>query len=364
MMLTLMLVIPHLDAGGAEKLMLTLCDHLDKNIFRLTLVVLNRTGVFSRYQNPAVEIIDLGCPRVLASFSKLVRLVREKKPDLVFSALSHLNIVMALVRLFSGSQAKFVAREASLPSLQNRNEKRGVLLDLGIRLLYNRFDAIVCQSKQMGDDLTVHYGVRPGKIVIIHNPADRERIERLAHEPAPKAYRTPGKRLIAVGRLSREKGYDRLLRILHRLPAGEWECLIAGDGPERKNLEALKDELGLADRVQFLGTLENPFPRIAAADIFLLTSFYEGFPNAVLEALACGVPVVALRCPGGIAEIIQDGKNGFLLEDEQALIGFLARPRAPEWTKKQIVADISRRFEAEKIVGHYARLFSEVQAAG
>jgi glycosyltransferase involved in cell wall biosynthesis len=362
-MLTLMLVIPHLDAGGAEKLMLTLCDHLGTSTFRLMLVVLNKTGAFARYQNPDVEIIDLGCTRVLASFPKLVRLLREKQPDVVFSALSHLNIVMALVRFFSVRKIKFIAREASLPSLQNRNEKTGVLLDFGIRLLYNRFDAIVCQSKQMGDDLIVHYGVRPGKIVIIHNPVDLERIDRMAKEPAPAAYHGSGKRLIAVGRLSREKGYDRLLRILSLISGGEWECLIAGDGPERQNLEALKAELGLGERLRFLGTLENPFPCIAAADIFLLTSHYEGFPNAVLEALACGVPVFALRCPGGIAEIILDGQNGFLLEDEQAMIDFLTRPRVVQWTGKQISEDARRRFGADVIIGRYTRLFCEGHAA-
>jgi len=179
------------------------------------------------------------------------------------------------------------------------------------RRAYPRFDLVICQSAYMRDDLIRHFAFPRSKAVVIHNPVDTERIRRLASNGHPVSDRgrsasaCSGRmpHLVAAGRLSREKGFDLLIEALALCDAIRPRLTLLGEGPLRSALERLAIDKRVADRVCFAGFQNNPYPFFAQADAFVLSSRYEGFPNVVLEALACGTPVIATPAPGGLAEI-------------------------------------------------------------
>jgi glycosyltransferase involved in cell wall biosynthesis len=223
---------------------------------------------------------------------------------------------------------------------------------LAYRLFYRSFDLVVCQSRYMRDDLVEHFGYPARKTLIINNPVDVTRVRQLAGEmpqQAPDASDTI--ELLAVGRLSSEKGFDLLISAL---AVCERPCLhltILGDGPLHAQLTRLANERGVARQVTFAGFQANPYPFFRRSDAFVLSSRYEGFPNVVLEALACGTPVIAVPAPGGTTEILQRVPGCSILADvsieslSAALRSLSRLPRVP--------ADAVRPYDVATIVRQY-----------
>jgi len=137
---------------------------------------------------------------------------------------------------------------------------------------------------------------------------------------------------------------------------------ILGQGPEEENLKLIALELGLKERITFTGFVQNPYPYMSQADLFVLSSRFEGFPNVVLEAMACGTPVVAFECPGGINEIIEEGVNGWKvnLEDTSALARAIETAMKTQLDSNLIRKYVQERFGVKKIVQEYERAFLEV----
>jgi glycosyltransferase involved in cell wall biosynthesis len=308
-----MLVLPSLGAGGAERVMLTLADHLDKAAFNLDLVVLDGRGHFSGYSRPGVRVIDMGCRRVRQSWRKLIRFIWRNRPHVVLSTLGHLNILMAMIKpLFP--HTLFIGRESNIPSLKLESFSHPLLFSFLYRVLYPRFDIVVCQSRCMQEDLRQSFGVPSVKLRVIHNPVDVKKVQSLADE-GPNPFPRRSRRILAVGRMEKQKQFHLLPDLLGRFRDEEDVRLtILGDGSLRKRIESGFAEAGLQDRADLLGIQSNPFLFMKHADVLVLTSAHEGFPNVVLEANACGLPVVAFRCPGVTEEIIRDGVNGWLVE--------------------------------------------------
>lgn len=199
-----------------------------------------------------------------------------------------------------------------------------------------RLDRLVTNSSGVRADLVRHFGAPPARVRAIHNGIDLERVRALArvrdvNSPPPKQ----GPRLVASGRLSLEKGFDLLIRAfaeVRRLIAADPGCLpgpghgpgpgagpelvLIGDGPERQRLERLIGEQELGESVRLTGYLDNPFPWLASADLFVSASRLEGFGNALVEAMALGVPVVATDCASGPREIIASTSDGLLVAQD------------------------------------------------
>lgn len=324
----LLFLIPTLTGGGAERVVVTLLQHLDRARFELALAVVDTRDAAFRDQVPAdVEFIDLGCRRVRQALPKLVRLLWRRRPDVVMSTLGHLNLALAIVRPLLPGGTRYVARETTIVSHGITEYRRSRLWAWAFRRFYGRFDRVICQSRAMRDDLVANFALDAKRTVIIHNPVDRARIVEAAASPV-QSVTPPGMlRVVAAGRLSIEKGFDLLLDALALARRRDLHLTILGDGPLRAELTARAEARGIADRVRFAGFLRNPYPTIGAADLFVLSSRYEGFPNVVLEALACGTPVVATPAPGGVREIL-DGVAGCVVADEvsaQALATALDR---------------------------------------
>jgi glycosyltransferase involved in cell wall biosynthesis len=252
-----------------------------------------------------VPVRDLGCRRVRHALPRVVSLIRAERPDVVFSTLSHLNLALAIVRPLLPSATRCIARESIVLGEILHEFRHPRLWAAGYRRFYRRFDAMVCQSEDMRRDLVERFGLPASKAVTINNPIDADRIRRMAGldvaaRPAPDPSRIE---LVAAGRLTPQKGFDVLIHALALAADPRMHLTLLGDGPLRQALEARAAAHGLEARVRFAGFDPNPYRTFARSDAFVLSSRFEGFPNVMLEALACGTPVVASPAPGGVAEI-------------------------------------------------------------
>jgi glycosyltransferase involved in cell wall biosynthesis len=217
--------------------------------------------------------------------------------------------------MLSQTPARVIVRESNHHTAAGRSTA-----GLAARVVgwaYRRADAIVCLSQGVADDCRQRTHVDPRRLRVIYNPIDVEGIRRRVREAIPE----PGGRrgdatfeIIGVGRLVEQKGFDLLIEACATLLDVNWRLTIVGDGPRREQLGDLVNRLGLADRVRLPGAQANPYAWIAQADLFVLSSRWEGFGHVIAEAMACGTPVLAARCQSGPDEIIRSDVDGLLCE--------------------------------------------------
>lgn len=308
----LIFLAPSLIGGGTQKVIVNLVNNISIENIEVTLVLLEKKGPFIGELRSDLQVIDLEVSRARFSVLKLMCLFR-KKPAAVVSFLGYLNLWIAILIPFYNSHTRFIARESTILSYAVKLRKHSVISMLLYKWLYPRFNMIICQCEFMRQDLIKKFGIKSVCTIVINNPVDTKRLTHVAD--VKDGIRINGKKmLLAVGRLEFVKGFDLLLRALQLV---QHDCclLILGNGSEEANLKLLASELGVGSRVRFEGFKENPYTYMKSSDLLVLSSRYEGFPNVVIEANACDLPVVAFDCPGGTHEIIADGINGWLARD-------------------------------------------------
>jgi len=315
-------ILSDLEPGGAQRVILTILRHMDRKVFEPALVVVRPGGALTGDVPEDIQVHALKSRRVRFSFPSIFRICRAMRPQSLISTLSHLNLYLLSLRFLLPSKMELLVREANTPSMRLRATASPRLYRFLYRRFYPRADRVICNSLYMKEDLVNHFGLSPEKIVVIPNPVDMERI-RSACDRGENPYGENRFHLVSVGRLTHQKGFDLLLKSLKggSREGGDFDLTIVGDGPQQNVLEEMAGELGISERVEFVGHRENPFPYMAHADLFISASRYEGSPNVILESLACGTPVLAFDCPGGTREIIREGKNGWLVpaEDVEAM---------------------------------------------
>lgn len=309
--------------GGAERVFSILLRHLDRSRFEPHLVLAQAPSAFLEEIPGDIAVHQLKVSRMRHVLPGIVRLAWKIKPQTILSTVVHLNVMLVLAKPILPGHIKLVLREATTPSLFVSHDTRHPRFWRWLyRHLYRRADKVVCLSDTMANDLVEHFGLPREKLVRIYNPVDTNMIRRLA-EAGGSPYSGPGPHLVAAGRLRREKGFDLLLEampaVLRRFPSGR--LAILGEGPLEAELKEQAGRLGLTNHVDFPGFQRNPWPYFRHADVFVLPSRFEGLPNALLEALALGTPVVASECTGAIQELQQIGGRLVLVpsEDKGAL---------------------------------------------
>jgi glycosyltransferase involved in cell wall biosynthesis len=317
--LRILLLIPHLGGGGAEQVTALLARGLSREKYELHLGLVTQAECGAESFPPWVTVHALGARRVRAGGFRLLRLVRRLRPDAILSGMAHLNFLVLLLRPFFPRGTKVLVRQNGTVSaaLAFGGLPRGTRLLY--RLLYRHADRVICQSRAMAEDMARELDMEEERIAVLPNPVDVEGIREgiQAAAGAPERWTGPGPHLLAVGRLAPEKGFDLLLRALAtvrgRFPRAD--LIIAGAGPEDAALKALRSSLGLETAVHFAGYVERPYEFYPGASLFVLSSRQEGMPNALLEAAAGDLPIVASPASGGVVELL-GGRPGVWLAKE------------------------------------------------
>lgn len=345
--------VPSLAGGGAERVMLNLAGAFCARGHRVDLVVCRAEGEFRDQVPKGVTLVELlrapsriwsrlrvlaADPAGLASLLRpillpistssrvrylpdLVHYLRRERPQVLLSAMTDLNLVALWARRLAKVPTELVISEhitlsQSVQSSTNRRKWRYRFLLPLVARTYPWAEAIVAVSTGVADDLSARTAIPRKRILTIYNPIVTPDLEEKSKAACAHPWFAPGSPpvLLAVGRFTAQKDFPTLLRAFARVQrARPARLLILGEGEQRSKLEGLVRELGVAADVALPGFVLNPFQYMARAAVLVLSSLYEGLPTVVIEALACGCPVVSTDCPSGPAEILERGSYGALV---------------------------------------------------
>lgn len=383
------LFIYSLRGGGAQHRALTLANGFAERGHAVDLVVVSTNGSAGVTLRSGVRVITLGQGwhhlferlnrrinlrglLTASAIPALAHYLRNERPDVLLSGASHVNLVAIFARRFSRTDVPLVLRASNYPSA---NLHEWPLFQQAIRRLlrytlgavYPWADHIVAVSKGVARDVQRLTGLPDERVTTIYNPVVGPYIARLAAEPVDHAWAADAHvpLILAVGRLTVQKDYPTLIRAFARIHAGRAAHLvILGEGRQRGKLEKLVRELGLDADVAFLGHTDNPFAWMSKATMLVLSSAWEGLPGVLIEALACGCPVVSTDCPSGPREILEDGVIGPLVpvhDDHMLASAMLTVLAAPPDREKLLCR--AEYFRIDTGVDAYLRVLAAQVAA-
>jgi len=351
-----------LAGGGAERVMLLLAGGMAQKGVLVDLVLVRAQGPYLSSIPQGVRVIPLNCRRTLKSVWPLARYLERERPAALLSALVHVNIAAVLAARLARTATRVIVTEHNQIS-QNMaaGPKASVALaHRAVGWLYPWADRIVAVSEGVADDLSAFSGLARDRIDVIHNPIVTPQMLAMADQPPNHPWLTNRRAdvILGVGRLNPQKDFATLLRAFALVRARrDARLIIIGEGGERAALEGLVAELGLADSVDMPGFVDNPYAFMKSCDLMVLSSRWEGLPTALVEAMACGTPVVATDCRSGPQEILKGGAYGELVPvgDAEtlgaAMLRTLSEPRPGA-----LLAERGADFTAERAVESYLDL--------
>ena len=365
----LTLVIASLGRGGAERTASILAGAWAEQGHHITLITLVQDDVPAFPLHPSVVLRQLrvrggmaknivhSVMRQLRTVRVLRAAIRDAAPDFIVSFMDIPNVLTLLAA--RGLAAPVIITEHVHPA----HYRIGWHWEMLRRLTYHRAAALVCVSRPLLDWFQRKIRVRG---YVVPNPVT------VGPPSAATVMKQNGSRslhvMVGMGRLVEQKGFDLLLEAFSRIADRhrDWSLKIMGDGPLRDQLEAQKRNLNLNGRVEFTGGLPDPFPVLRSADLFVFPSRFEGFGNALCEAMACGLPVISFDCPSGPSEIVRPGVDGLLIpaEDVAALAAAMDRLMTNGQERAAMAArapEIISRFGVRQVLDMWEKRFNEGQ---
>lgn len=370
--LHILIYLNSLTSGGAERVVSGLANYWIEHGQRIT-VVTNAAAARDFYElHPDVVRVASGLDRPSGGFldavycnwrrlNALRTVVRERRPDVAIGMMSSASCTLFLAAL--GTAVPVVGCLRTYPP----REPIGSAWRWARGILFPRFDAIVVQTKRSADWIQSTFA--PRKVAVIPNMVNFPLHPALPQDSVPHRgeQANRGKLLLAVGRLRPEKGFDRLIEAFAQLAPSfpDWRLCVLGEGPERPALEHLTARLGLAQRISMPGTVGNVGDWYAAADLYVLTSIFEGFPNSLLEAMAYGLPAVSVDCDTGPRDIVRGDVDGILVprDDATALVNALRRLMDDEQLRAAYAAkaiEVRQRFSIQNIMRQWQDLLESI----
>ncbi len=348
------------DSGGAERIMSIMANYWANKGWNITLTTFDDGNKPPFYKlSPKIKHVPLdiaqdssnifeGIYNNYARIKRLKQYFKANNPDVIISFIDSVNILTLLSTL----------QTRMLVIVSERNNPAHNPIEPGKRVLrlwlYPKASGVVCQTQK---NLEYFFPAIKKNGVVIPNPVIKASNVQLL----PEIQLPEGKLLFAIGSMSKnkinQKGFDLLIPEFHNLARkyNDWKLVILGDGPERLSLQQRAKKLKLDGRVYLPGNVRNIYSVLPYGELFVLSSRYEGFPNALCEAMSCGLPAVSFDCPTGPAEIIRDGIDGILvpLEDNRKLEDALDKLMSDQATRKRMgekAREIVDRFSVEKIM--------------
>ncbi|GGK71284.1 glycosyltransferase [Haloarcula sebkhae] len=320
--------VPSLTVGGAERVTVSVANGLSKRGYEVDLVVSYNEGDFQTDVAGSVNLVDLETQRIPgvgigASIPALVRYLRRQSPQILFSQMTYANDIHMISQILSGADTVTISTIHNTLGMQEEPKEK--LVQSLQRRLAHQSDQFVAVSEGVAESVVEHVGVDREKVSVLHNPIPVNEVQERARESVDHPWIDSAKLdvVLGVGRLERAKNFGSLLRAFERVHAArpDTRAIIVGRGSKRTELETLATELGIDDAVSFPGFVDNPYGYMAGADVLTMSSIHEGLPTVLIEALACGCPVVSTDCPSGPAEILKGGEYGPLVDvdDDEGL---------------------------------------------
>ncbi len=352
--------------GGVERMISNLSAGFAGLGTKVDLLMIRKDNLQYLRPTPSMRLLPLSASHNLSAIPEIASYLRRERPDAVLAAKDRAILAVAVARRLAGSRCRVVGRLGTTVSagISHRSVAAKWLRKTAMRRAHAMIDATICVSKGVAADLASITGLPLEKFPVVPNPVVTPDLFEKAARPAPHPWLAePGVPVIVgMGRLTKQKGFDVLIRAFASVRrSAEVRLLILGEGRERERLEAAARELGIAEEVDLPGFTPDPYPILARASLFVLSSRWEGSPNALTEALALGVPAVATDCPSGPREILQDGRVAPLVpvDDHAALasaiLEVLAAPPDEE-TLKAAAAPYSQEASARRyleiMLGH------------
>ena len=310
--------VPSMQGGGAERMMVNLSNEIATRGYAVDLVLVTAVGPYLAEIVAGVRVVDLGAASAMRSVPALVRYFKQTRPNLVISALSHANLVAIFARMLARISTRVIISERSTlfaPWMPRVLFKERVIRWL-MKLLYPFADGIVAISRGVQEDIEKWVALPPGRVKTIYNPVVTKELPKLAAAAVPHVWledkQVPV--ILGAGRLTTQKDFPTLIKAF-AIVRKQRRCrlVILGEGELRGELESLVFELNLNEDVLIPGFIENPFPWMKGADLFVFSSIFEGLGGVLIQAMACGTPVISTDCPSGPSEILEDGKWGRLV---------------------------------------------------
>lgn len=365
----LALVAPSFRGGGAERVLVELARSFAERGHDVDLVVARAVGPLAEDVSRDVRVVDLEAPRVARALPGLARYLRRERPDAVLSTLAYLNVVAIAARRVTGVRSRLVVREANTLAMTGAHGKnrRDRLLPRIVGPAYRCADAVIAPSAGVADDLVTTCGVPRGRIRVIPSPSVPHDVDQRIEGPIDhRWFRDDGVPVVlAMGRLVPQKDFGTLIDAFARLRSRRNARLaILGEGRLRGALEQRVHDAGLDADVWMPGFVANPFPYLARAAVFVLSSAWEGMPNVLVQAMAAGTTVVATDCPNGPRDVLDGGRLGALVPVgdaaamAQAIETALRSPMAPD-----VLRDAVGSYRANTVADAYLGILLGVDGA-
>ena len=360
-------VLPSLNGGGAERAAVQILNGLDPDRWARSMFLFAREGPYLAEVDPAIAIASADTASRWGRWRALRSFIARERPEIVMAFLSFFSALSATRAANTGAKVVFNLQTPMSEFLadadyQWRRRWHKAAFTSVARAGYAAADMIVATSKGVARDLTSGFGVSPDQIEVLPNPVDLDRVRAAISEPIDAGVLPPGDSplIVAAGRLAEAKNYPLMIEafaaVRQRIPA---RLCILGQGELEGALRQLIAARGLGESVSLAGFQANPWKFIARADAFLLTSHYEGFGNVLIEAMACGVPVVA-TASAGTRDIIRHQVDGLLVElhtadQVAAALGRILTNRDLRLSMSLAAKTSAERFSAPRVIDQYDR---------
>ena len=354
--------LPSLAGGGAQRALVQIANEFACRDIATDLLVGDLTGPYIDEVSSSINLVDLGKSRVVACLPSLINYIWREKPSVLIATMMHANIIAIIAGLVSRSGTRVIVRESNVPEVWNGKplaEGKSLLLRAA-SWLYPYADSVVCVSSGVRDSLSDALGLDESLTTVILNPvlSNEFFVKSTKKSTVPVEHLPGGDYIVAVGRLAAVKGFDVLIRAFFEFrKSSTLELLILGEGPERKSLVEMAESYGVAESVFMPGFVSNPFPLIKRASLFVMSSRREGLPNALIQAISLGCPVVVTEMPDGPLEILDGDRYGITvpLDDpismSQAMLKALAKGDWPHPDQNW-----RARFSANSVFDAYLQL--------
>lgn len=365
-------VLPSLNGGGAERAAVQVLNGLAAGKWDRSMFLFERTGPYLADLDPAIVLASAPAPSRGERWQALRRFIKEADPHVVVAFLSYATTLSATRAAQTSARVVFNQQTPMTAFLgdadyQWRHGWRRTVFTATARLTYSAADLIVATSNGVAGDLTKNFGVDPEAIEVVPNPVDLDAVRARGRDTAALPSASGAPVIVAAGRLADAKNYPLLIdamRVLRQsVPA---RLFILGQGELEPELRRRIADAQLEDAVTLLGFHRNPWKYIARADVFALSSHYEGFGNVLIEAMALGVPVVA-TASAGTRDIVEHGVDGLLVERHTAAAlaaALLSVLDSPERRARMAIAAqaAAERFAAPKVIARYDAVLGALAA--